>query len=86
MATVEKISIALPPDLVSLVKSAVASGDYASTSEVIRDALRDWKQKRQAIELEQEELRLLIHQGMASGPSMDAEEVFARLRQKYSAR
>jgi len=28
------------------VKSAIKGGDYASTSEVVREALRDWKTKR----------------------------------------
>ena len=30
-----------------LVQDAVAAGDYASTSEVIREALRDWKDRRE---------------------------------------
>jgi antitoxin ParD1/3/4 len=46
MATVEKISIALPPEMVAVVRSAVDTGEYASSSEVVRDALRDWTQKR----------------------------------------
>ncbi len=46
MATVEKISIALTGDLAALVGKDVESGDYASTSEVIRDALRDGRLKR----------------------------------------
>ena len=41
MANVEKISVALPPDMVGLVRKAVESGDYASSSEVIREALRE---------------------------------------------
>ena len=46
MTTAEKISIALPSEMVSIVRSAVATGEYASSSEVIRDALRDWTHKR----------------------------------------
>lgn len=56
MATVEKISIALPPDMVGVLRSAVASGEYASASEVIREALRDWKLKRKVESLEIDEL------------------------------
>ncbi|MFI3197560.1 MAG: type II toxin-antitoxin system ParD family antitoxin [Methylococcaceae bacterium] len=41
MASVEKISIALTKDMASVVRQAVDSGEYASNSEVIRDALRD---------------------------------------------
>lgn len=46
MATAEKISIALPPEMVPIVRNAVATGEYASSSEVIRDVLRDWTHKR----------------------------------------
>ena len=46
MTTAEKISIALPPEMVAIVRGAVATGEYASSSEVIRDALRDWTHKR----------------------------------------
>ena len=41
MAIVEKISIVLPPDMIDELRSAVASGEYASASEVIQKALRD---------------------------------------------
>ena len=46
MAHAEKLSIALTPEMAELVRRAVDSGDYASASEVIREALRDWKTKR----------------------------------------
>jgi antitoxin ParD1/3/4 len=47
MSKVEKISIALTDEMLASVKAAVASGDYASSSEVIRHALRDWKGQRE---------------------------------------
>ncbi|MBK8766314.1 MAG: type II toxin-antitoxin system ParD family antitoxin [Burkholderiaceae bacterium] len=40
MASAEKISIALPPEMVALLRQAVDTGEYASSSEVVRDALR----------------------------------------------
>ncbi|MBD2488416.1 type II toxin-antitoxin system ParD family antitoxin [Aulosira sp. FACHB-615] len=46
MPNVEKISVALTPEMAALVRNAVESGEYASSSEVIREALREWKQKR----------------------------------------
>jgi antitoxin ParD1/3/4 len=46
MAEIERLTITLPAEMAAFVKSAVATGDYASTSEVIRAALRDWKTKR----------------------------------------
>ena len=46
MAQVEKISIALPAEMVSTLRQAVDSGDFASSSVVVREALRDWSRKR----------------------------------------
>lgn len=41
MAKVEKLSIALTPEMVAEMRAAVDGGDYGSVSEVVRDALRD---------------------------------------------
>jgi antitoxin ParD1/3/4 len=68
MATVEKVSIALTRDMATLVRQAVESGEYASGSEVVRDALRDWKTKRELRAQQIEDLRRLWHEGIESGP------------------
>jgi antitoxin ParD1/3/4 len=68
MANVEKVSIALTPEMAEMVRGAVRSGEYASTSEVVRDALREWKQKRLLQQREIEALRALWEEGIASGP------------------
>jgi antitoxin ParD1/3/4 len=46
MAEIERLTITLPSDMAAVVKGAVTGGDYASSSEVVREALRDWKMKR----------------------------------------
>lgn len=46
MPNAEKMSITLTPELAAMVNDAVAAGDYASTSEGIREALRDWRVKQ----------------------------------------
>ncbi len=46
MPEIERLTITLPADMADAVKGAVEGGDYASNSEVIREALRDWKMKR----------------------------------------
>lgn len=43
---VEKMSISVTEEHARLIDEAVASGDYASSSEVIREALRDWRAKQ----------------------------------------
>ncbi len=68
MPTVEKICIALTPELAALVREAVDGGEYASSSEVIRDALRDWKHKRALQEEQKAEIRRLWYEGLESGP------------------
>lgn len=83
MATVEKISIALPAEMLAAIRDAVGRGDYASTSEVIREALRDWTLKRKVESLTPDEIRRLVQEGADSGPAIDAKVVFARLRAKY---
>jgi antitoxin ParD1/3/4 len=40
MRTTQQFSITLPTEMAGLVKAKVASGDYATESEVIRDGLR----------------------------------------------
>lgn len=69
MPHVEKVSIALTPEMVAVVRQAVESGEYASHSEIVREALRDWKSKRALQQQEIEELRRLWQEGLRSGPS-----------------
>jgi len=84
MAHVEKLSIALTPEMAAVVRQCVESGEYASSSEVIREALRDWKLKRSLQQNELVELRGLWHTGLASGPGrladMNAIKTEARQR------
>jgi antitoxin ParD1/3/4 len=59
------LTITMPAEMATVVKRAVDTGDYASTSEVVREALRDWKAKR-ALRLEElEALKAEIDLGLA---------------------
>ncbi len=84
MAHVEKLSIALTPEMAEAVHQCVESGEYASSSEVIREALRDWKLKRSLQRNEIEELRSLWQTGLDSGPGRldDMNEIKAKARQR----
>ena len=86
MTTAEKISIALPPEMVAIIRNAVATGEYASSSEVIRDALRDWTNKRALRQQGIVELRELWQEALHDKtPGINAEEVLDRLERKYQA-
>ena len=52
MAEIERMTVTLPSDMAAAVRAAVDGGDYASNSEVMREALRDWKLKR-ALQLQE---------------------------------
>jgi antitoxin ParD1/3/4 len=83
-SSVQKISIALPPAMVDLVRNAVDRGEYASSSEVIREALRDWHQKRSLQKQGVRDLRKLWQEARADKSSgRPADEVLSRLEQKY---
>jgi antitoxin ParD1/3/4 len=86
MPNVQKISVALTPEMLAMLKEAVESGEYTSTSEVIRDALRSWKARRALQEREVEELRRLWDEGINSGEgrfsSIDEIKAEARRRLK----
>ncbi|MGB5131041.1 MAG: type II toxin-antitoxin system ParD family antitoxin [Steroidobacteraceae bacterium] len=87
MANIEKISVALPTDMLELVRQAVKSGDYATTSEVIREALREWKGRRETREESLAELRRLVQEGLDSGGwrPFDAEEIKREGRRRLAA-
>lgn len=65
MAKIERLTVTMPTDMLAVVKAAVDVGDYASTSEVIREALRDWKMKRALQMQEFIALQADIDQGLA---------------------
>lgn len=68
MGQVDKRSITLSPELAAAVDDVVAAGEYASASEVIRDALRQWKDRRDLHGYTVEELRKLVREESTAGP------------------
>jgi antitoxin ParD1/3/4 len=86
MSNVEKISVALTPEIASEMRAVVESGEYASASEVMRDALREWRLRRAERKHAREQLGRLWDEGMASGPSAEGEEAFTRIRRKLELR
>jgi antitoxin ParD1/3/4 len=64
VAEIERMTITLPSDMAAVVKGAVEGGDYASNSEVVREALRDWKTKRALQLLDLASLKADIDRGL----------------------
>jgi antitoxin ParD1/3/4 len=67
MAAIERVTVALPEPIANLLREVVAAGEYATTSDVIRDALRLWSAHRGANDVDVVRLRAAWSAGMASG-------------------
>jgi antitoxin ParD1/3/4 len=50
MRTTQQLSITLPTDMAEAIKAKVASGEYATESEIIRDGLRVLMARDRAVE------------------------------------
>lgn len=66
------------------IRQQIESGRYASASEVVREALRALEGRERLREIEIEEYRAKIREGIES-PALPAEDVFVRLEAKYQA-
>jgi len=91
MPDIERLTITLPTDMAAVIKSAVANGDYASTSEVIREAVRDWKMKRAVRVQEFASLKAEIDKGLADIAAgrvkdFDPDAIIARGRKLLASR
>jgi antitoxin ParD1/3/4 len=86
MPGAEKMSITLTPELAEMVSKAVETGDYASTSEVIREALRDWRLKHLVRQQQIEEVRRLWDEGIQGGLGRfhDMEALIQEAERRYA--
>jgi antitoxin ParD1/3/4 len=73
MANIEKVSVALTGEQVSALKAAVEAGEYATTSEIVREAVRDWQLKRELRQEDIKRLRQMWDAGIASGSAGELE-------------
>ena len=83
MSAVERMTITMPAELAETLRQTVAGGEYASTSEVVREAVREWARNRDAERRELDMLRSAIKAGLDSAPGIPADQVFAELRARY---
>ncbi|MBI1867754.1 MAG: type II toxin-antitoxin system ParD family antitoxin [Methylocystis sp.] len=87
MSNVEKISVALTAEQLASVKEAINAGEYATTSEVVREAMRDWRLKRELRQEDVKHLRQLWDEGKASGSAgaVDFDQLRREARQRLEA-
>ena len=79
------VNVSVGKEFEEYVKGKVASGDYASASEVVRDGLRMLKEKDMLLEARlqalKDEIQIWIDQA-ERGESRDGPTVMAELRQR----
>jgi antitoxin ParD1/3/4 len=78
MPDIKKISVAVTGEQIVALKAAVETGEYATTSEIVREAIRDWQFKRELRDEDLRRLRQLWDQGKASGAATPADFGAAR--------
>jgi putative addiction module CopG family antidote len=88
MRATRQLSITLPVQMAEMVKDKVASGDYASESEVIRDGLRALEERDRAVEawLHNEVLPTLKAHEADPSRGIPIDEVFDGMAARYRAR
>jgi antitoxin ParD1/3/4 len=84
MSKLERITVTLPEEMVAKLRLAVGSGEYATTSEIVREALRDWNAEQIRNIRSVQELRLMLEAADAS-PAADGEEFMKGLRARVAA-
>lgn len=81
MRSTQQLSITLPHEMADAVRAKVASGEYATESEVIRDGLRALLARDQAIERWLRDEVAAAYDALKAAPSraVSAAQVRARL-------
>lgn len=68
----------LPPDVSATLRAAVESGEFGSMADAVSAALTEWHDRRT------DDLPRLLRQGIDSGPGIDADVAFARIRARIT--
>ena len=88
MRNTQPITITLPHDMAAMVKAKVASGEFASESEVVRDGLRALKARDAALDawLRDEAAKSYDEFVADRSNGIPAEDVMTRVRASYRKR
>ena len=85
MRTTQQLSITLPTEMAEAIKAKVASGEYATESEVIRDGLRVLMARDRAVEHWLHEQVAPAYDALKADPSraVTVKQVRARLSAEH---
>jgi antitoxin ParD1/3/4 len=88
MSSSEKRTFSLPAEQASYIDALVASGNYASASEVVRAGLRALQERDAAVERWLREEVVPVYDAMQADPSrgIPADHVLTAIRQRHARR
>lgn len=87
MSAAEKISITVTPAMKRVLEERVASGQFASASELMREAFRTWQRQQDEHEERLASLRARVQKSIEDPrPSLTLEESRAEFRRHVKAR
>ncbi|QRE75844.1 ribbon-helix-helix domain-containing protein [Methylobacterium aquaticum] len=84
MAQIERMTVVFPEPMAAQIRAAVEAGEYATTSEAVRDAVRLWSDRRQMRANDLERMQQAWEAGKASGSAGEVD--FKVLRQEARQR
>lgn len=75
------MTISLPDPMKEWIEAQIKQGEYASTSDYVRDLVRRDRERRAKPELTLEDLRRIVDESRASGPSqLKVSDILARAK------
>jgi antitoxin ParD1/3/4 len=81
----EKISITMTPDMLRAIRESVEAGEYASTSEALRDAVRVWQRQRMEDAERLTAIRTRVRRSLDDPrPSIPLDEAFDRIERLHA--
>jgi len=67
MSKLERITVTMPAEMAAKLRAAVERGEYATTSEVVREALRDWSDEQERADRGNAAIRAMLDSARAGG-------------------
>lgn len=88
MRTTQSLSITLPLEMAQMVKAKVASGEYATESEVIRDGLRVLASRDAVVEKWLRDEVIPTYDAVMADPgkTVPVDQVFDEIRARHAER
>lgn len=83
MSKLQRITVTMPAEMAAKLRAAVDAGAYATSSEIVREAVRAWVEKEERREAALCQFRAEIEKGLA-GPFSDGETVMQELRDQVA--